>query len=159
MCCIAPPFTASEDFAIDKPAGMKCPNITADFRCAIHAELKIEGYRGCTVYECYGAGQKVTQVTFQGRNWRDNPELAHKIFSVFMKMRIIHELLMYLNEAGKLDLPQLLAAGVQKKFDELEQLSLQEADEVIKIDVTLHKREVDDLINQVGEIVRNKRLA
>ncbi len=26
LCCVAPAFTASADFAIDKPAGQPCPN-------------------------------------------------------------------------------------------------------------------------------------
>ena len=37
LCCVAPAFAASADFAIDKPAGRPCPNLGTDFRCGIHA--------------------------------------------------------------------------------------------------------------------------
>ena len=40
LCCVAPAFAASADFAIDKPAGHACPNLRDDDRCGIHAQLR-----------------------------------------------------------------------------------------------------------------------
>ena len=40
LCCVALPFAASADFAIDKDAGRPCPNLRTDFRCGIHTELR-----------------------------------------------------------------------------------------------------------------------
>lgn len=99
LCCVAPAFAASADFAIDKPAGRPCPNLLADFRCGIHEELVPRGFPGCAVFDCLGAGQKVAQVTYGGRNWRDFPETAREMFDVFAVMRQLHELLWYLTEA------------------------------------------------------------
>src|SRR5438270_12612197 len=73
LCCVAPGFSASADFAIDKPPGDPCPNLATapgDFRCRIHERLRAEGFPGCTAYDCFGAGQHVTQVTFRGVDWR-----------------------------------------------------------------------------------------
>ena len=56
LCCVAPAFAASADFAIDKPAGRPCPNLRDDFRCGIHAELRERGFPGCEVFDCFGAG-------------------------------------------------------------------------------------------------------
>ena len=56
LCCVAPAFAASADFAIDKPAGQACPHLAGDFRCGIHDELRPRGFPGCTVYDCFGAG-------------------------------------------------------------------------------------------------------
>ena len=67
LCCVAPAFAASADFAIDKPAGAPCPNLRADYRCGIHTQLRPRGFPGCTVFDCFGAGQQVAQVTFGGR--------------------------------------------------------------------------------------------
>ncbi|HZC25622.1 MAG TPA: GAF domain-containing SpoIIE family protein phosphatase, partial [Actinopolymorphaceae bacterium] len=33
LCCVAPSFSASADFAIDKAAGRACPHLRTDFRC------------------------------------------------------------------------------------------------------------------------------
>src|SRR5690349_8212310 len=52
LCCVALPFSASADFAIDKPAGHACPNLRTDFGCDIHQILRTRGFPGCTVYEC-----------------------------------------------------------------------------------------------------------
>jgi hypothetical protein len=68
LCCVVPAFSASSDFAIDKAAGQPCPNLRADFACAIHDRLRQRGFPGCAVYDCFGAGQQVAQVTFNGQD-------------------------------------------------------------------------------------------
>jgi hypothetical protein len=71
---VAPAFTASTDFAIDKPAGRPCPQLRSDLRCDIHADLRGQGFAGCAVFDCFGAGQQVVEVTFAGRHWREGAE-------------------------------------------------------------------------------------
>ena len=83
LCCVAPAFTASAAFAITKDAGRPCPNLAQDFRCGIHTRLRERGFAGCTVYDCFGAGQQVSQVTFGGQDWRQAPQTAQQMFSVF----------------------------------------------------------------------------
>lgn len=68
LCCVALPFAASVDFAADKHAGQPCANLRDNFRCGVHQDLRKIGYRGCTVYDCFGAGQHVTQVTYGGKD-------------------------------------------------------------------------------------------
>jgi hypothetical protein len=87
LCCVVPAFSASADFAINKDAGHACPNLQSDFRWGIHTRLRQEGFPGCTVYDCFGAGQKVSQVTFGGQNWRRAPRTAGQMFEVFPIMR------------------------------------------------------------------------
>ena len=111
LCCVAPAFSASADFAISKKAGQACPNLQPDFRCAIHTRLRQEGFSGCTVYDCFGAGQKVSQVSFGGRDWRRAPRTARQMFEVIAIMRQLHELLWYLAEALTLQLPPARSTG------------------------------------------------
>ncbi|GAB3456451.1 pentapeptide repeat-containing protein [Actinophytocola sediminis] len=99
LCCVAPAFTASADFAITKPAGTPCPNLLADHRCGIHDSLRQRGFPGCTVYDCFGAGQRVATDTLAGRDWRSDKDVAREMFAVFGRMRELHELLWYLTEA------------------------------------------------------------
>jgi hypothetical protein len=99
LCCVAPAFFASADFAIDKSAGQPYPNLPADFRWAIHHRLRQQGFAGCTTYDCFGAGQKVAQITFAVQDWRQTPRIAAKMFNVFTIMRQLHELLWLLTEA------------------------------------------------------------
>jgi uncharacterized protein YjbI with pentapeptide repeats len=103
LCCVVPAFAASADFAISKAAHTPCPNLRTDHRCGIHASLRERGFPGCTVYDCFGAGQLVAQGTFGGRDWRRHPELRGATFAVFPVVRDLQELRYYLTEA--LDLP------------------------------------------------------
>ncbi|MFC7616094.1 pentapeptide repeat-containing protein [Actinokineospora soli] len=94
MCCVALPFPKSADFAVDKPGGVACRNLLDDFRCGIHSRLRESGYTGCTVFECFGAGQRVSA----GPDWR-TPGVAAPMFARFAKVRELHELLWHLAEA------------------------------------------------------------
>jgi uncharacterized protein YjbI with pentapeptide repeats len=99
LCCVAPGFTASADFAISKNPGQACPHLQGDFGCEIHDRLRPLGFPGCTTFDCFGAGQQVIQVTFGGRNWRRDPELAAAQFAAFAVMRQLHEMRWHVAQA------------------------------------------------------------
>ncbi|WP_258053147.1 pentapeptide repeat-containing protein [Streptomyces sp. Ru73] len=154
LCCVALPFAASNDFAVDKAAGTPCASLQADFRCGIHARLREKGFRGCTVFDCFGAGQKVSQHTFGGRDWRRHPETARQMFAVFPVMRQLHELLAYVTEA--LDRPECRPAhaGLRTARAELERLTLSPADVLAELDTEAVRQEVNALLLRAGELVR-----
>jgi uncharacterized protein YjbI with pentapeptide repeats len=99
LCCVAPGFTKSADFAISKRPGEPCPHLEQNFGCGIHDRLRPSGFPGCTVFDCFGAGQQVTQVTFAGRDWRRHPEQAGAMFASFAVMRQLHELRWHVDQA------------------------------------------------------------
>lgn len=99
LCCTAFGFTRSADFAIDKPPAAPCPNLATDFSCTIHERLLARGFRGCTVFDCFGAGQAVSQRLFNGISWREQPESRPAMFAVFKTMKQLHEMLWHLAEA------------------------------------------------------------
>ncbi|WP_051367488.1 pentapeptide repeat-containing protein [Hamadaea tsunoensis] len=103
LCCVVPAFLASADFAITKKAGQPCPNLRTDFRCGIHSDLRDRGFTGCTVFDCFGAGQRVTQELFGGKDWRSAPELRQRMFGVYEVVLHLHELLYYLRAARAFD--------------------------------------------------------
>ncbi|WP_277960049.1 pentapeptide repeat-containing protein [Frigoribacterium faeni] len=99
LCCVALAFTKSADFPFDKPAGDPCTNLDEHDGCRIHSQLRERGFKGCTVFDCFGAGQKVSRQTFAGRSWRDDTATREAMFSTFPLVRRLHELLWYLDEA------------------------------------------------------------
>ena len=113
LCCLALAFDKGDDFAIDKPAGLPCPNLDAGLGCTIYGNLEAEGFRGCAAYECKGAGQRVVQELFAGRDWLQDPELAEPMIAAFAAMRKVHDGLELLETAGFLDLPEPLEAERQ----------------------------------------------
>ncbi|GIF64551.1 hypothetical protein Ais01nite_25860 [Asanoa ishikariensis] len=154
LCCVVPAFAKSVDFAIDKPARQPCPNLGTDSRCGIHAKLRTEGFRGCTVYDCFGAGQHLTQATFGGADWHDRPELADSMFSAFPVMRELHELLWYLTAALELKLPQQQRDALQDAYERIRTLT--ESSELAKVDPAPHWAAVNDLLMRASAAVRAK---
>ncbi|WP_341715750.1 pentapeptide repeat-containing protein [Micromonospora sp. FIMYZ51] len=154
LCCVAPGFAASADFAYDKPAGQACRNLGADFGCGIHAELRDRGFPGCTVFDCFGAGQRVAQQTFGGRDWRSAPHTARQMFDVFAVMRPLHELLWYLTEAIALDPPAALRAQLVTALAETDRLACGSPPELLTLDVDAHRRTVNTLLSRTGELAR-----
>ncbi len=154
LCCVVPAFSASADFAIDKDAGRPCPNLRADFRCGIHNRLRQQGFPGCTVYDCFGAGQQVAQVTFGGRDWRQSPQLAAQMFETFTIMRQLHELLWYLTEALTRKSAGPIHEQLGTALDETERLTHRGPDELKKLDLAAHWQEVNALLLRASELGR-----
>lgn len=150
LCCVAPAFARSADFAIDKPAGRACPNLGADFRCGIHSRLRQEGFAGCVAFDCFGAGQKVSQVTFGGRDWRQDPRTAEQMFQVFRVMRQLHQLLWYLTQA----LALRPSRPLRDALEETERLTRSDPSVLVHCDTAAHWRTVNVLLERTSELLR-----
>jgi uncharacterized protein YjbI with pentapeptide repeats len=153
LCCVAPAFAASSDFAIDKPAGQPCPHLATDFRCGIHSELRERGFPGCTVFDCFGAGQHVTRM-FGGRDWRGGPEIAEPMFASFAVVRQLHELLWYIADAAGRDAARSVHAGLATARERTERLARSSPDELAGLDMPAYRQEVNVLLLEVSELVR-----
>lgn len=142
LCCAALPFTRSADFPMDKPAGQRCGNLTARHRCSIHTELRERGFTGCSVFDCFGAGQRVTA--------RDGAAHGPQLFAVFRVTRQLHELLWLLTEAGT-------AAGCTETaalVAELDALIDGDTDTLLATDVEGWRERVGPVLERVSERVR-----
>lgn len=99
LCCTALPFARSREFAADKPAGLACTHLETGprtgFACRIHDRLRVTGWVGCTVFECFGAGQRVTSGIFGGRPWTQEGVDAAAQFATFEVMRVVQEIRYY----------------------------------------------------------------
>jgi uncharacterized protein YjbI with pentapeptide repeats len=156
LCCVALPFARSADFAADKSAGEPCPNLGADFRCGIHGHLREKGFAGCTVFDCFGAGQKVSQVTFGGTDWRQAPDSARRMFEAFSLMRQLHELLWYVTEALGLAPARPVHEGLRGALARVEELSRGSAESLLVLDTAALRADVNVLLLRASELTRAK---
>ncbi len=114
LCCVAYPFDEDEDFGLLKAVDTPCPNLSNTcMSCTIHDDLNDRGFGGCVAYACAGAGQRVTQVLFEGETWRDDPDLLGHMTYALRVVRPIHEALLLLQEASALPLPATHLAKAQ----------------------------------------------
>jgi hypothetical protein len=100
LCCVLLPFSAVSGFGMDKPGGTPCPNLADDDRCSIHSTLRRDGWSGCVTFDCFGAGQQVSQVTYSGVSWRESDDLG-EMAAVLSVMRVLHEMLSHLTEVER----------------------------------------------------------
>ena len=59
-----------------------------------HVPLASHGFPGCVAFDCYGAGQRVTQELFNGMSWRTSDETAvQNLFSAYTSFLALHRLM------------------------------------------------------------------
>ncbi|MBT2400619.1 pentapeptide repeat-containing protein [Streptomyces sp. ISL-100] len=139
---------------MDKDAGQPCPNLQADFRCGIHQRLRPQGFQGCTVYDCFGAGQQISQVTYAGQDWRQAPDTSRQMFALLPVVRQLHELLWYLTEALELERARALHGDLRGALTRIERLAQGSPDELLALDVAAHRQDVNALFLRTSELVR-----
>ncbi|MFE2048217.1 pentapeptide repeat-containing protein [Streptomyces sp. NPDC059459] len=154
LCCVALPFSRSSDFPVNKSAGTPCGNLREDFRCGIHERLRDKGYSGCTVFDCFGAGQKVSQITFKGVSWREEPDSARTMYEVFPVVRRLQELLKYTAQA--LDLPSArpVHRDLRRAYEQIDALTRDTAQALLAVDVDALRGEVNPLLLRASELAR-----
>ena len=135
LCCVHLPFDRGADFPFAKAAGTPCRNLTREHRCRVHAELLDRGFRGCVTFDCFGAGQRAST--------RSDPVAA------FGRLRVLHELLWYLQAARRWP----AAAPLSAELDAARAATgaLAEGDDG---DVLAHRGAVAPLLREASELVR-----
>ena len=154
LCCTAFGFTRSADFAIDKPPASPCPNLGADFSCTIHDRLRPRGFPGCTVFDCFGAGQAVSQGLFQGVSWRATPQSGPAMFAVFKIMKQLYEMLWHLAGAEARVFSPDTAAEVRELREELASAADGTLQDLLDLDLDVLHGRARDVLGEVSAEIR-----
>ncbi|MBU8571209.1 pentapeptide repeat-containing protein [Bacillus subtilis] len=154
LCCVALPYAKSADFAFNKDGGTPCRNLQSNYQCSIHKDLREKGFRGCSAYECFGAGQKVSQITYEGKDWRNSPETANEMFDVFPIMQQLHEMLWYLHEALSIDIAKPIHPELRTSFEKIERLTRLSKERLLTLQVDEYRAEVNEWLLKTSELVR-----
>lgn len=105
LCCVALYFSKTEGFPENKTAGKPCANLQNDYTCRIHSSLSKKGLKGCTAYDCFGAGQRIAGQLQERPDWKTiPPEDAKLIFDAYLTVMQLHQVLWYLTSALTLKL-------------------------------------------------------
>jgi len=155
LCCVALPYGKSSDFPFTKDGGIPCRNLCSNNLCAIHNQLREKGFRGCVSYECFGAGQQVSQSIYKGKDWRKDEERAKEMFAVFPLVQQLHEMLWYLKQALTLKETQSIQSNLQKLYQETVELSAKKPKGILGIDIAAHRSKVNALLTETSKMYRN----
>lgn len=156
LCCVALRFLASDGFPTDKEAGQPCVNLQNDFRCGVHESLRTRGLKGCSAFDCFGAGQKVSQVSFSGHDWQQSPGSGKPMFEVFQILMQLQELLWYLTEALTLPQAELIHGPLRSMLEKTERLTTLSPESLMELDVAEHRASVNTLLLKTSELVRSE---
>lgn len=155
FCCAALYFTASDGFPINKEAGKPCPHLVEQYRCDIHPKLQEKGLKGCMAYECFGAGQRVAQKTYNGKDWRENPQLKNPMFDSFLTVHKLHEMRWYLNCAEMTCQDADLLSRIQGLSQNIDQLAEGTPEQLKTISIEALREQVNPLLAANSEAVRS----
>jgi hypothetical protein len=133
-----------------------CPKLDV-FACSIHDRLPTSGFPGCAAYDCFGAGQRVAQHTFAGRDWRGRPELAVSMFTAFITMRHLHELLWYLESALAWPETKRMQGELMSAHAEVGRAAESDADVLASVDVSALRATTAALLRRASRLVRGGR--
>ncbi len=109
---------------------------------------------GCASYDCFGAGQHLTQATFAGADWRSSAETAARMFEAFTVMRQLHELAWYLAEALALTAARAVHPELTTALEEIEALTREPADALLAADVASRRQAIGALLGRASELAR-----
>ncbi|WP_168582653.1 pentapeptide repeat-containing protein [Gephyromycinifex aptenodytis] len=149
LCCTALPFARSADFPEDKPGAVPCRNLDQEYRCTIHPRLRQEGWIGCTVFECFGAGQRVTQSLGGQQAWLSKRKQMYPLFPV---MHQLHEMLWYLADPV---VTTSSRAGVARDLaGHIDALAASAPEGLLALEVPAIRARVGSLLGAVSEETR-----
>lgn len=154
LCCVALFCSKTDGFPKDKEAGKPCINLQDDFKCKVHEDLNKKGYRGCIAYDCFGAGQIISQATFKGESWND--ENKDKMFQCFLIVRQICEMMHYLLQALKYQENNKIKSEIENVINETEKLIKSDTDSLLKIDLIVHRSKVNKLLKKTSDEFKHK---
>jgi uncharacterized protein YjbI with pentapeptide repeats len=154
LCCVALPFGKSTDFQINKDGGDPCRNLCSNNLCSIHDSLREKGFRGCVSYECFGAGQHVSQSIYNGKDWRKDLSHAKEMFAVFPLVQQLNEMLWYLKQALTLKETQSFQASLQNVYDDTVALTIKKPNEILDLDIVAHRSIVNALLIKTSKMYR-----
>ena len=123
LCCVALYCSKIDGFPENKSADTPCKHLESNFKCNIHTQLLKKNMKGCLIYECFGAGQKVTQLYKSVGNWSSNPGQRKEIYQIFLIMTKLYQMRWYLIQAFDLNVSLEINDKITALIQENEQLA------------------------------------
>lgn len=153
LCCIALFFSKMDGFPENKPAGKPCKNLQKNFQCNIHEELINKKLKGCLGYDCFGAGQQVTQAIYLGQTWQDTACNTKEIFDVFLRVFQLYQMRYYLMESMTITPAKELQENIIALINENEMICNSNPESILSFDTEEYRNRVNIILKQVCSLL------
>lgn len=151
LCCVALYCSKTDGFPENKEDGVPCKHLQSNFQCDRHAQLVKKNMKGCLIYECVGAGQKVTKMYAESGNWKTNPKQSKEIYEVFLIVHQLHQMLWYLAQALGVTTDDKLANEIGLLIQENEQITSQGPGILQSYDLEGYRTKVNKILRTLTE--------
>lgn len=148
LCCIALYCFQSDGFPQNKSIGKPCINLMSDFKCRIHNDLESMGMKGCIGYDCFGAGQYLTEEVYGGLTWKTQPERTKEICDLFVFMYRIFQLRFFLYESEKLTSSEKLLPEINQLLQENDAMSKFSIKEMLQYPIDSYQDKVNYVLKK-----------
>lgn len=149
LCCTALFFSKIDGFPENKVAGKPCTKLKSDYHCKIHQELEKRNMKGCIGYDCFGAGQHVTQCIYKGETWQTSQEQSQEIFDVFVIVFQLYQIRYFLEESILVIPAKELWSDIKNLINENEALCHSTPKSILDIDIESYRNKVNIILKQV----------
>lgn len=149
LCCTALFFSKIDGFPENKKAGKPCTNLQNNYRCKIHHELEKRNMKGCIGYDCFGAGQHVTQYIYKGDTWQTSPEQSKEIFYIFVIVFQLYQIRYFLEESKLIIPAKKLWSDIENLIKENEALCNSTPQSILKTNIDSYRNKVNITLKQV----------
>ena len=155
LCCTALLFMKMDGFPENKKEGKPCSKLQNNYRCKIHNELEKQNMKGCLGYDCFGAGQYVTQCIYKGETWQTLKEKAKEIFDVFIIIFQLYQIRYFLEESKTIIPARELWSDIEKLINENEAICNSNSQNILDTDIDSYRNKVNIILKQVCASVMN----
>lgn len=153
LCCTALFFSKIDGFPENKTAGKPCTKLRKDYRCNIHNELEKRNMKGCIGYDCFGAGQHVTQYIYKGDTWQSSKGKAKEIFDVFICVFQLYQIRYFLEESTLIIPAKEFWNDIENLIKENEALCNSTPQGILNIDIEAYRNRINNILKQVSASV------
>ncbi|WP_392486043.1 pentapeptide repeat-containing protein [Haloimpatiens sp. FM7315] len=153
LCCVALFFSTIDGFPENKNAGNPCSKLQNNYRCKIHDELEKRNMKGCIGYDCFGAGQHVTQCIYKKETWQTLKEQSKEIFDVFIIIYQLYQIRYFLEEAKIVIPAKNLRNDIENLIDENKVLCNFTPDKIQHINIDNYRNKANLILKKVCDSI------
>ncbi len=154
LCCTALFFSKMDGFPKDKIAGKPCINLLEDYRCKIHSQLEKQKMKGCIGYDCFGAGQQVTQIIYKGQTWRTLAKQSQEIFDVFCAVFRMYQMRYFLAESMLIIPAEPIREDIQSLLEENIEICQSAPKDILSFDIESYRQRVNPVLRKVCTLLQ-----